>query len=236
MEQLQNTLETAHRKRVSDGVWAAADAAHYVLNCFRNSVNHEALTMSGGAEPYFIFDPRCLPSLGPEATFEVKDWERHSEYVLNIIRESTGLDVKWLGGRIMLERRLPPKTSYAARKGLPCEPAWAACSSEWVARGPPRYSMVGGGNNDAYSMVCGGNKDAPGVVVDRCAIPIAPCPGPTAEFDKCPVIATVLKGASALKPAAAPASAYEEEPYTGGNDYGIEILETEKKPEGPKQT
>jgi hypothetical protein len=109
MENLHKKLAVTHHKRVSDGVWAAADAAHFVLGEFRLQVANNTLEMSAGLVPHFVFNPYALTLL-PDSGFAISDWERQRAFVLDVIRESTGMHITWAGPGSPIELHLRPAT------------------------------------------------------------------------------------------------------------------------------
>ena len=102
MDTLQQTLSATARKRASDAVWAAADAAHFVLNEFRERVANNTLETSVGEKPFYSFNTNTL--CAPEAaTYRVADWVRNESFVCAVIRDSTGMGVRCVGGVVYLD-------------------------------------------------------------------------------------------------------------------------------------
>lgn len=102
METLHDKLKATHLKRVSDSVWGASGAAQYILQQFRNRVKEGTLGLSDGTTPHYVFDPyQIQPPAG--ATFEIASWERYQDYVLDVIRSSTGMTVTWPGPGLPIE-------------------------------------------------------------------------------------------------------------------------------------
>jgi hypothetical protein len=100
MEGLNQRLCDIRRGRSAAQIWAAADAAQFVLNAFRNLVQANALPISDGPGAHYVFDLGALPLPPAPALplFQVSDWSRHKNYVLGVLRDATGMRVTWDGG------------------------------------------------------------------------------------------------------------------------------------------
>jgi hypothetical protein len=107
METLCDKLEATRRKRASDNIWAALDAASFVLAEFRRQAQAGALPISESLVPFYVFDPAGLRP--PEGSiFKTEDWEQRQTEVLEVLRGSTGMAVSWAGRGKPIELRVEP--------------------------------------------------------------------------------------------------------------------------------
>ena len=113
MDGLQNKLKATQRKRASDAVWAAHDAAQFVLNEFRKQVQAGSLPVSEGTDPYYTFQVTDLV-VPANATFKPSDWSRQKDYVMNIMTSSTGMKVTWAGEGSPIELRVDDGSDIAS--------------------------------------------------------------------------------------------------------------------------
>lgn len=78
------------------------DVAHFVLNEFRERVANNTLETSVGETPFYSFNTNLL--CAPEAaTYRVADWVRNESFVCAVIRDSTGMGVRCVGGVVYLD-------------------------------------------------------------------------------------------------------------------------------------
>ncbi len=149
MDALGTSLEALRRKRASDAVWAAADAAHLVLEAFRAAVREGTLEVAPGENPHYLFNPDAV-ALPAEATFAVADWAREEAFVLGVMQRSTGLEVSWkAGNRIELRAPKPEAPKPEAPKPevsppvklVPAEPSCGSAEPSCVPTGPGGVSL-----------------------------------------------------------------------------------------------
>lgn len=105
MDQLLQNLATAHRKHVSEAVWRAVESVEKLLACFRAQVGRGQLVFRDDPAPHYVFDPSA--SYGEGETGPGAEWEKYSAYVLDVLRASTGMDVRWPGPGAFIELHLP---------------------------------------------------------------------------------------------------------------------------------
>jgi hypothetical protein len=132
MDLLAANLESARRKRNSDAVWAAVDAAAFVLAEFRARVQAGALALSEGEDPHYTFDPAALEA-PPGAAFAVGAWAKHADLVLGVLRRASELDVLWEGEGRPIELRAPKPAAVL----LPL--AQAPAPFMFLGAGPPPW-------------------------------------------------------------------------------------------------
>jgi hypothetical protein len=154
MDALGQNLETLRRQRACAAIWAAADAAHLVLEAFRAAVRAGALETAPGGAPHYLFRPDAV-GLPPDADYAVGDWAREEAYVLGVMQRSTGLAVSWEAGNpIKLE--IPPQPACApAAEPEPkvsdsCTSSPVGCASPPVGcASPPTEPPPGGWQSGA---------------------------------------------------------------------------------------
>jgi hypothetical protein len=139
MDKLRANLEQAQRKKTSENVWDAVTSVTNVLTRFRELVDKEALQLQvgpAGSLPRYIFEPYKLKT--PEGKpIQTDHWDTHSDFVLKVIREATGLEVTWMGPGCDIYLEMPPKLSKSAASRAP-GPAGRAPAS--AARSAPTVS------------------------------------------------------------------------------------------------
>ncbi|GBC36561.1 hypothetical protein RIR_jg28816.t1 [Rhizophagus irregularis DAOM 181602=DAOM 197198] len=92
---------------IRDKVWKTVDATHIVLNRSREQVNSDTLEVNHTPKTHFVFDPYKIWNANENSQIPKDAWERHAEYILSIIQESTQLQVGWKGPGEAITLHLP---------------------------------------------------------------------------------------------------------------------------------
>ena len=119
MENLQSRLKKAQEKALSETTWSAFDAATLVLNDFREKVRTNSLAIvNDGVYPRYEFSINDVV-LPKDSKIQLSNWLLHKDYVLNIIRTSTGMDANccWPGPVIELRPRTEQAEQAESAKG-----------------------------------------------------------------------------------------------------------------------
>uniref|UniRef100_U9UQ87 Uncharacterized protein n=1 Tax=Rhizophagus irregularis (strain DAOM 181602 / DAOM 197198 / MUCL 43194) TaxID=747089 RepID=U9UQ87_RHIID len=120
---LYTKLEQAQNMYIRDKVWKTVDATHIVLNRSREQVNSDTLEVNHTPKTHFVFDPYKIWNANENSQIPKDAWERHAEYILSIIQESTQLQVGWKGPGEAITLHLPNhnKPPRKNKKGSPTQ-------------------------------------------------------------------------------------------------------------------
>ena len=144
MDSLQAKLVQERKHRQSQFVWEGIEAAGMVLEGFRQQVNTGTLKISAGCDPYYIFDPSEFAKYSKTAgspPLEPWAWVRQSRYVLDAIRDLTGMRVVWEGPGYMIRLYEDEESDDAmAMIARIVVPASASDPSRRVTFRPPHHS------------------------------------------------------------------------------------------------
>ncbi|GBC32047.2 hypothetical protein RIR_jg33431.t1 [Rhizophagus irregularis DAOM 181602=DAOM 197198] len=73
----------------------------------RDKVNSDTLEVNHTPRTHFVFDPYKIWNANENSQIPKDAWERHAEYILSIIQESTQLQVGWKGPGEAITLHLP---------------------------------------------------------------------------------------------------------------------------------